>query len=178
MPKVLTTLGVVALLSYSFSQPTTSASNLGDFPLIISAKEMPVVASYNHWTKQHPELLQGNGPIVVSIPALYLFSPTGKLIHFGSSPELNVAFIRDLPDNVSRQSKDAIEHVQPNLTELIQMVAELRPHESIILNAKRFTLVSLTIPTLPSSRLQEDAIRLRLQKRHGNLNVIEVQLHD
>jgi hypothetical protein len=164
----------------------------------VDAPLQEVLDGYLPWLERHPEAVPHSQPLipgptgavapraqeapvtplVIMMPSIDLYSPSGVLIYHGTNSEKNVAFLRALPANIPSIGHANTSPVGPTLREAVEMFSELKPYEAALLITKHYTIFALTCPDSAHCKEQNEA----LQQLGGHLHeigigVIEVRLH-
>lgn len=137
---------------------------------------------YMGWTRHHPEIKVSASstsdpePVMLGMPYLELFSPTGASLYRGSNAAQNAFFLRALERKVPSRASVSVENgLHPTLKEYFDMIAELRPYQAEVRSKKCFIILAITYPDKSFCKVQNDA--LDKMKKTPNIRVIEVRLH-
>lgn len=138
---------------------------------------------YRQWASRDRGASQGEAtpprtqqPVMLGMPYLEYFSPTGTSLYRGSTAEANAAFILDLQEHGAKQGKALTpDPSRPSLLEYFDLAPQLKQYERKVMSKNRFVLLSIVFPDKPFCKAQSDAIRqLRDQP---NVQIIEIHLH-
>jgi hypothetical protein len=134
-----------------------------------------MVTGYLRWEHKHPEATQNGKPLMLAMPSIDLYSPSGVSLHHGADSEKNAAFLRALPRTLREARTD---EVRPSLKEAIEMFAELKAQEAGLLSDKEYTVFAVTYPDSGLCKAQNDAIeKLRGRAHQLGVRILEVRLH-
>jgi hypothetical protein len=151
--------------------PKQSANHLGD----IEASVQELTAGFLKWEQHHPAATTPGKPMMLAIPSIDLYSPSGVSLYHGGDSEKNASFIRDLPGNISHAKT---EEVRPSFQEALEMFEALKSQKALSPADHQYTVFALTYAGADFCKAQNDAIQ-QLRSRAGQIGIriLEVRLH-
>jgi hypothetical protein len=154
---------------------------------------------YLRWIHHHPEVMQQPKPLIpppppgewpnssagsnrdvtpllIRMPSIDLYSPTGVSLYHGTDSDKNAKFIRGLPHGIPSGSAVTADELRPTLQEAMEMFSELKQYASAPAAKKEYTVFALTYPDV-TRKAQNEAME-ELKNRAGRIGfrVIEVRL--
>jgi hypothetical protein len=149
-------------------------------------------AGFAHWIHLHPKtntappnaaaLLKGysetdSESLVIRMPSLDLYSPSGVSIYHGENSEKNAEFIRSFVPSDPLRNTGKTTDARPTLQEALSIFPELQTYEAKILAQKEYTFFAMTYPNQPMCKAQNDAIEhLKSLASHMHFRIVEVQV--
>jgi hypothetical protein len=144
----------------------------------VSTPEAAMRNQYLVWADKHPSVWQKSPTLVISVPFISLYSPTGVSVYYGTDSKTNTAFIRALAHNVPPATNASIDTLRPTLKEYMDMVAELQPYERLFSTKRAYTLFAVSYDASACCKAQNEAIRyIKNRGSRIDLRVIEVRLN-
>jgi hypothetical protein len=151
--------------------PKQSANHLGD----IEASVQELTAGFLKWEQHYPGATTPGKPMMIAIPSIDLYSPSGVSLYHGGDSEKNASFIRDLPGNIPHAKT---EEVRPSFQEALEMFDALKSQKALSPAGHQYTVFALTYAGADFCKAQNDAIQ-QLRSRAGQIGIriLEVRLH-
>lgn len=147
--------------------------------LSVSAPTQEWLGSYLEWTHHHPGVIKRDASgspvsLVLEMPYLELFSPSGVRLYHGKTSEGNAAFIDSIQSQLPHLTAVADSDSRPTLQEYLGMFSELQPYKDQIMQHPMYTLFSVSYSDSSMCKAQVDAIR-RIAPS-ASLRIIEIWL--
>lgn len=145
----------------------------------VNAPSQEWIGGYLEWTHHHPGVIKRDASgspvsLVLEMPYLELFSPSGVRLYHGKTSEGNAAFIDSIQSQLPHLTAVADSDPRPSLQEYLDMFSELRPYRDQITQHPMYTLFSVSYNDSSMCKAQVDAIR-RIAPS-ASLRIIEIWL--
>jgi hypothetical protein len=183
-----------AVQAESDKRPTATAT-----VLTVEAPLQELMQGYLGWMHRHPEATHQTQPLIpapaqglpnrdseaasevvpllIRMPSIDLYAPSGVSLYHGTDSEKNAAFIRALPRGIPQGNTATTDEVRPTLQEAMEMLVELKPYETTPLAQKGYTVFALTYPDTARCKPQNEAIQeLESRAQRIGIRVIEIRL--
>jgi len=119
---------------------------------------------YLDWLHDHKDVLrtlQLRDPgkaIILKIPELNLYSPTGKLLYNGTDAAKNAAFLKGLEGGMPKDSSVTDDGLHPSLADYLKIYPQLNSYKEAIAKEPRFTILAFTSKDFMICAPQNEAI--------------------
>lgn len=160
-----------------------------------------ILNGYVKWLKHHPEAIPHAqplipktpgldaspsqdvaSPLVIRIPSVALYSPSGISVYYDTNSDKNAAFLRALPSGTGDARQANTGAAEVTLREAIEMFAELKPYEGALLAEKRYTILALTCADNAGwgtrCKNQNEVIDQLVRVNRLGIGVIHVRVHN
>jgi hypothetical protein len=150
------------------------AQSAFDSPTPANRREL--LDGYHMWQVRHPETKSPTGSLVIHVPTIDLYSPTGEAVyHIDGDPTASAAFLKSLPTQLARYRTSKPNAPRPSLKEAIEMFSGLKGQENDLLTTGKYTIFALTFLQWDYAKAQNDAINdLRRRLKNANVQIIEI----
>jgi hypothetical protein len=172
-------LPILLLVIFS-AQIVSPAQVTNNSPAIIF-----VDLSVNSWLDNYLHLAKikvkqdesGDSPmhLMLGMPYLELFSPTGESLYRGSNAEQNAAFLHDLQHAIPSRPVPSSSDWHPSLRDYVVIAPPLQSYQSQIFNSRQLTLLAVTYTDKPFCQAQN--VALKQFATHPNIRIVEIILH-
>lgn len=122
-----------------------------------------------HWADTLPK---GQRDIRLGMPALDVYSRTGKLLYHGQDAVSNATFLRNFPSSLVGAHLTA---PRPPLKMIVEMFPEFRREEPMLLRQGQYTVVAYSYIGWNVARPQDNALK-DLRRRAPQIRVLEVRI--
>jgi hypothetical protein len=183
----ITRIFLFIFLFAPFSEPSNSSRLSAANVITVESSVSEMMAGYLKWIHVHPEVMHVHGtgasnsdsePLIVKMPSIDLYSPTGVSLYHGTSSQGNALFLQDFPHNVHRLDAAKMTEIRPTIQEAMSICPELEPYKASIVGKKQYTIFAMTYPNAPIYEEQNKTVQqLKSRAQQLGLIVIEVQLH-
>jgi hypothetical protein len=173
---------VVALLLLGSMPPSGRATSATEAVSPAVMVDLPVqlwTDDYLAWMKQrvakeHSDT--GAAPVMLGMPYLELFSPTGKSLYRGSAADKNASFLTRLSaSSYTASGPGDLSEGHPGLADYFTFIGELRPFKQQVFVQKKMVLLAVTFPDKAFCKAQNEALLPFLHRQE--FQVVEIKLH-
>jgi hypothetical protein len=119
-----------------------------------------------------------NSPYQVKMPILNLYAPDGHPLYEGVDAKKNAQFLDQLQTSIPSIPQIATSQSTPSFYDYLEIVPQLKPYKSEIINAHRLTILAVTFPDRPFCQPENDSLhKLQASAAAKKIQIIEVRLH-
>ncbi|MGH9913793.1 MAG: hypothetical protein ACRD63_00735, partial [Pyrinomonadaceae bacterium] len=115
-------------------------------------------AGYLRWMDLHPNHFQVGKPLMLSMPRIDLYSPSGTLLYSGEDSEQNAKFINNSLAKFLTIKHEPTTIFRPTLKEALNLLPKLTAQRTENLPPDTYILFAVTYPDTSMCKAQNDVI--------------------
>lgn len=167
----------LVLLVFVFASSTAMSQGYKVHTTTVAGSIDELLAGYHHLTDLHPDSVQVGVPLILPLPSIDLYSPSGTLLYYGGDSEQNAKFINNSLAQLPTIKHEPTTLFRPTLKEAFGIFPKLAAQRTEHLSPDTYTLFTITYPDTSMCKAQNDAIsRLTRRALPFKLRIIQVAL--